>query len=235
MRKLSHILFPIAPCCFAVLLIVVAVVPLTPQTGTSFQSVFRVDKRMLGTKGANPYFNLTVGYRLEYRDGNNTDTLTVLNETKVIDGVETRVLEDREMKNGAPVEVTRDYYAIDPSTNDVYYFGEDVDTYKNGKVAGHEGAWLSGVNGAKFGLMMPGAPKKGQKFYQEQAPGAGMDRAEILALDEKVTTPAGTFDNCIHVVETSDLEKSMRDHRWYRAGIGQVKDGKLLLVAHGLK
>jgi hypothetical protein len=62
-----------------------------------------------------------------------------------------------------------------------------------------------------------------------------MDRAEILGLDEKVATPSGTFDHCVHVVETSDLEKGMRDHKWYRAGIGQVKDGKLLLVAHGMK
>ena len=235
MRRLTQLLIPATPCWIAVLLIGVALAPLQPQTGAGFQSAFRVDPKTLGTKGANAYFNLTPGYRLEYRDGNNTDTLTVLNETKVIDGVETRVVEDRESKNGALVEVTRDYYAIDPASNDVYYFGEDVDVYKNGKVAGHEGAWLSGVKGAKFGLMMPGTPRNGQKFYQEQAPGVGMDRAEILALDEKVTTPAGSFDECIHVVETSDLEKAMRDHKWYRAGVGQVKDGRLLLVAHGPK
>lgn len=231
---------PVLPGTFSVLVIERAPAaarlelgPLAPAAA-GFQSVFPVDKKTLGIHGANPYFNLTPGYRLEYRDGNTSDIVTVLNETKTIDGVETRVVEDREMKNGAPVEVTRDYYAIDSATNDVYYFGEDVDVYKNGKVVGHEGAWLSGVNGAKFGLMMPGTPQKGQKFYQEQAP-AGMDRAEILALDEKVTTPAGTFDHCLHVVETSDLEKGMRDHKWYRAGIGPVKDGKLLLVAHGTK
>jgi len=220
MRKLIDVLFPITSCWIAALLIMLAAAPLTPQTGAEFQSAFRVDKT-LGTKGENP-INLTEGYRLECRDGNNTDTLTVLNETKVIDGVETRVVEDREMKNGAPIEVTRDYYAIDSLTNDVYYFGEDVDVYKNGKVVGHEGAWLSGVNGAKFGLMMPGAPRKGHRFYEEQAPGVGMDRAEILGLDEKVATPSGTFDHCVHVVETSDLEKGMRDHKWYR-GSGKSK------------
>jgi hypothetical protein len=42
-----------------------------------------------------------------------------------------------------------------------------------------------------------------------------------------VTTHAGTFDHCIHVVETSDLE-----HKWYAAGVGQVKDGKLALPAY---
>ena len=212
-----------------------AALPLAPQSAAEYQASFPVNRGNLGVKGSNPYFNLTPGYRLEYRDGANTDLLTVLNETKVIDGVETRVVEDRETKNGALVEVTRDYYAIDSVTNDVYYFGEDVDAYKNGKVAGHEGAWLSGVKGAKFGLMMPGAPRKGQKFFQEQAPGVGMDRAEIVALGEKVATPAGAFEDCVHVVETSPLEKGLKDHKWYRAGVGQVKDGKLVLVSYGPK
>jgi len=200
-----------------------------------FQSTFTVNPKTLGVKGSNPYFNLTPGYRLTYQKGGNTDTLTVLNETKVIDGVETRVIEDRETKNGALVELTRDYYAIDSVTNDVYYFGEDADTYKNGKVIGHEGSWLSGVKGAKFGLMMPGAPKAGQRFYQEQAPGVGMDRAEILSIGDKVTTPAGTFERCIHVVETSALEKGLKDHKWYSAGVGQVQDEKLKLVSYGNK
>ena len=91
-----------------------------------FQSVFAVEKKNLGVKGSNPYFPLTPGYQLSYRHGKDTDTLTVLPETKVIDGVETRVVEDRETKKGQIVEVTRDYYAIDSATNDVYYMGEDT-------------------------------------------------------------------------------------------------------------
>ncbi len=199
-----------------------------------FQSDFPVDKKTLGVTGSNPWFPLAPGYQLSYRHGNSTDTLTVLPETRIIDGVETRVVEDREMKNGRLVELTRDYYAVDSATNDVYYFGEDVDAYKNGKRVGHEGAWLSGVKGAKFGLMMPGAPQPGRRFYQERAPGVGEDRAEIVAGNESITTPAGKFENCIHVVETSPLEKGQHDHKWYARGIGQVKDGSLELIQYGI-
>jgi hypothetical protein len=199
-----------------------------------WQAVFSVEKKMLGTKGSNPYFNLTPGYQLAYRNGPVTDILTVLNETKVIDGVESRVVEDREMKDGQLTELTRDYYAIDSATNDIYYFGEEVDVYRNGKVAGHEGTWLSGVNGARFGLMMPGKPRAGQRFYQEQAPGVGMDRAEIIAEAEKVVTPAGSFAQCVHTLETSPIEKGLKDHKWYAPGVGQVKDGKLVLVKYGM-
>jgi hypothetical protein len=166
---------------------------------------------------------------------NDTITDTVLNETKVVDGVETRVVEDRETRNGQLIELTRDYYAIDSVTKDVYYMGEDVDVYKNGKVTGHEGAWLSGVKGAQFGLMMPGAPKPGQKFYQERAPGVGMDRCEIVSVQDRVVTPAGTFEKCIHVHETSPLEKGSGEHKWYSTGVGPVKDAEMLLVRYGMK
>jgi hypothetical protein len=205
------------------------------QTAKHWQSDFSVDKSRLGVNGSNPYFNLTPGYMLSYTHGKNSDTLTVLAETKMIDGVETRIIEDRELHDGKLSEVTRDYYAIDAETNDVYYFGEEVDVYKNGKVAGHGGSWLSGVNDAKFGLMMPGKPKTGQRFYQERAPGVGMDRVEIVSDQEKVVTPAGTFEKCVHVLETSPLEKNLKDHKWYAAGVGQVRDAEMLLVKYGMK
>jgi hypothetical protein len=204
-------------------------------TDKDWQSTFSVRKESLGVKGSNPWFPLTSGYVLSYAHGKDRDTLTVLSETKVIDGVETRVVEDRELKNDKLVELTRDYYAIDSATNDVYYFGEEVDVYKNGKVAGHGGSWLSGVKGAKFGLMMPGQPRPGQRFYQEQAPGVGMDRVEIVANHETLSTPAGQFADCLHVVETSPLEKGMRDHKWYASGVGPVKDGEMVLVKYGVQ
>jgi hypothetical protein len=206
---------------------------LASQTDKDWQSVFPVDKKNLGVKGANPYFPLTPGDRWTWRDGNTVIVDTVLAETKTIDGVETRVVEDRETRNGKLVELTRDYYAIDSVTNDVYYFGEDVDVYKNGKVVRHAGSWLSGVKGVRFGLMMPGAPRVGQKFYQELAPGVGMDRVEIVSDSERVVTPAGTFDKCLHLVETTPLEKGARDHKLYAATVGPVKDGNALLEQHG--
>ena len=83
--------------------------------------------------------------------------------------------------------------------------------------------------------MMPAAPKVGQKFYQELAPGVAMDRVEIVSVDEKLTTPAGTFEKCVHVRETSPLEKLLRDSKWYTSRVGQVKDGKMVLVRYGAK
>jgi len=67
-------------------------------------------------------------------------TITVLKETKLVDGVETRVVEEKETVNSQPLETSRNLFAISKKTGDVFYFGEEVDEYKNGKVASRGGA-----------------------------------------------------------------------------------------------
>jgi hypothetical protein len=190
---------------------------------------FSVDKAELTDIGRNFYFNLWPGYRLFLQHGNEELVISVLTETKVVDGVKTRVVEERESKDGKLVEVSRNYVAISRMTGDVYYFGEDVDTYKDGKVTGHGGSWRAGVNGAKFGLLMPGRPEVGDRFYQEVAPGVAMDRGEVISLREDFQTPAKAFENCLRIRETSALEKGGED-KLYAPEVGLIKDGKLVLV-----
>jgi hypothetical protein len=199
-----------------------------PASTGEWRDTFTVAKANWTSTGRNPYFILEPGHRQTYKHGQTVLTITVLSETRVVDGVETRIVEEREEKNGQPAEVSRNFFAIDRSTSDVYYFGEEVDIYKNGKLVDHEGAWLAGKDGAKFGLMMPGQVKVGDKFYQEVAPGEAMDRAEIVSLDERLETPAGTFEHCVHVVESSPLEKGV-SHKWYAPGVGLIKDDQSVL------
>lgn len=200
---------------------------------SDWKSTFSVDKANLASTGKNPYFILKPGYVSHFQGGNETLTITILDETKVVDGVETRVIEEREEKDGKLVEVSRNYFAIDKTTNDVYYFGEDVDIYKDGKVVDHEGGWLSGIGGAKFGMIMPGMPKVGDKFYQELAPKVAMDRCEIVAIEGDFKTPAGTFKNCLRVRDTTPLEKGV-SNKVYAPGVGLVKDDEVVLTKTSL-
>ena len=194
-----------------------------------WQSTFPVNKTALTNTGVAHYFVLQPGYRLTYNHGEATLTVTVLPETKLVDGVQTCVVEEREVENGQLAEISRNYFALDPATGDVYYFGEDVDMYKNGKVTGHGGSWLSGVGSAHFGLMMPGAPKVGQRFQHEVAPNVAMDRAEVTCVTATVTTPAGEFKNCVEIAETSLLEKGT-GHKAYATSVGMVRDDEYVLV-----
>jgi len=157
----------------------------------------------------------------------------VLDQTRNVDGVETRVVEERETKDGVIVEVSRNFLAISSRSGDVYYFGEEVDDYEDGRLVGHEGAWLSGEEGACFGLLMPAAPRVGQRHYQEIAPGEAMDRAEVLTLAATLETPAGSFQDVLVVEETTPLEPGARESKYYARGVGLLKDGRLLLTRHG--
>ena len=189
---------------------------------------FNVNRKKLGTEGHNPYFPLTPGLKLHLTDGIQTVVFSVLNETKVVDGVKTRVVEEYETKDGELIEISRNYYAIDKVKGDVYYFGEDVDIYENGKVVSNSGAWLSGVKGAKFALMMPGKPAVGDNFYMEMAAGA-VERVEIANLDATLDTPARSFSNVVHAMEYDELDGGT-SQKWYAPGIGMVGDDEMRVV-----
>ena len=196
----------------------------------TWTSVFPTEPDELVSTGRNPYFILEPGYTLVLEGGDARLTITVLNETKKVDGVETRVVEERETKGGQLIEVARNYFAISKRTNDVFYFGEDVDMYKDGRLVNHDGTWLSGVNGSKFGLIMPGRPLVNAWYYQEVAPKVATDRATILSVSATLKTPAGEFTNCLKVEETTPLERFVTEYKYYAPGIGMVRDGSLRLV-----
>ena len=203
------------------------------QSDQTWTDQFGVEPGELVSTGRNPYFILESGYRLTLEDGDERLVITVLGETKVVDGVETRVVEERESKGNAVAEVSRNYFAISKRTNSVYYFGEDTDIYKNGKVASHEGSWLAGVNGARFGLMMPGTPLVGGRYYQEIAPGVAMDRAQVVSVTATTKTPAGSFTNVLRTEETTPLERGEREFKLYAPGVGLLQDESLRLVRFG--
>jgi hypothetical protein len=193
-----------------------------------WRKTFDVDKANLAPTGNNSWLTIQPGRVCKLTNGIDSLTITILPETKTIDGVPCGILEERETKDGKLIEISRNFFATDKKTGDVYYFGEDVDNYKDGKIVDHESAWHSGEKGAKFGLMIPAKPKTGDKFYQENAPKVAEDRVEIVSTDEKLTTPAGTF-HCLHLKETTPLEGDV-SHKWYAPGVGMVKDDDFVLA-----
>jgi hypothetical protein len=231
MRALHFFAVAAAALAFA------ATAPAASKADKSFTDSFAVDKSELASTGTNRFFILLPGHQsvFEGQDKGKTVqlTITVLNETKLVDGVETRVVEERETLGGELVEISRNYFAISTKTSDVFYFGEDVDSYKKGNITSHGGAWLSGVGGARFGMMMPGRPLLGARYHQEVAPKVAMDRAEIVSLTESLETKAGKFENCLKTEETTPLEIG-KSHKLYAPGVGLISDGDVKLVKHGM-
>ncbi len=198
-----------------------------------WQEEFDLSNCNLVTTGQGSYFVLEPGFQLFLESDDTKLQITVLNETKNVDGINTRVVEEKEWVDGELYEISRNYFAMCEDSKDVFYFGEDVDFYEKGVVVKHDGSWLAGMNGNKAGLMMPGTPQEGMRYYQEIAPGEAMDRAEIISLDKKCETPAGTFSKCLKVKEGSAIELAAKEYKYHAPGIGLIRDEDLKLVKHG--
>ena len=203
-------------------------------TDSKWQRDFDLKSCNMVTTGKNQYFILEPGYQTVLEDEETKVQITVLDETKTVNGVLTRVIEEREWKKGELYEVAMNYFAICEQTKDAYYFGEDVDFYKDGKIDNHDGSWLAGENGNKPGLIMSGSPKAEMKYYQEIAPDVAMDRAEIISLNETCKTPAGTFSNCMKIKEGTALNALESEFKYYAPGIGLIRDEDILLTKHGM-
>ena len=206
--------------------------PMASPQEDGWADSFPLKSCTLSTTGKNRYWILVPGYQIVLAHKAEQVVITVLEDTERVDGIETRVVEEREFVNGKLKEVSRNFFTICKEHADVFYHGEDVDDYKDGKVSGHAGAWRAGVRGARAGLMMPGKVVLGYRHYQEVAPGVAMDRAEIVTDAVTLECPAGEFKNCLKVVETTPLERG-KSIKLYAPEVGMVADEDLVLVDRG--
>ena len=232
--SLRRVALRLAPLAAALLLAqAVPVVAKDKPAASVWQEEFGVASCALATSGRNDYFVLEPGHQLVLEGGGIKLQITVLDETKVINGVTTRVVEEREWNKGQLHELSRNYYAFCPQTRDVLHFGEDVEVFKDGKLVKDAGTWLAGSNGNRPGLVIPGTPRPGMRYYQEIAPGITLNRGEVVSLTETCKTAAGTFSKCMKIRGTSGLDAKKLEYRYYAPQIGLVRDENLRLVKHG--
>src|SRR5437867_3171543 len=178
--------------------------PVRAADSKEFTTDFRIEDCTFSDTGRNPYFSLNPGDVLVLAGEGVDLRVTVLNDTRIISfetargvplTVTTRVVEERESQNGTLIEVSRNFFARCQETNDIMYFGEDVQIFENG--ISTAGSWLAGRDGALPGVIMPGTFLLGSRYFQEQAPDVAFDCAEHVAMALTVTVLAGTFEDCV--------------------------------------
>ena len=179
----------------------------------------------------NPWFPLQPGSVRVYtgtKDGKDArNVFTVTHRTKIVDGVTTRVVDDKLYLDGKLEEKTLDYYT-QHKNGDVWYFGEDTATLdESGKVTSTDGTWHAGVDGAVPGVFMEADPVVGHSFRQEYLKGHAEDHFEVLDLSASVTVPYGTFHDALLTKEWTPLEPDVLDHKFYVRGIGQVREASV--------
>lgn len=173
----------------------------------------------------NSYFPLQRGRRWIYEEETDEGTerveVVVTGDKREILGVECTVVRDTVTLGGELVEDTFDWFAQDRDGN-VWYFGELSLSYADGELESLEGSWEAGVDGAQPGIVMPAEPEVGKLYRQEYFLGEAEDLARVLSLSETATVPAGNFTNCIKTEETTPIEPSALEHKFYAPGVGFV-------------
>jgi hypothetical protein len=190
----------------------------------------KLDPAHFTTKITNPYFPQRPGTVFKYREtdpdgGDQRTVVTVTHTTKrIANGITARVVSDvTTEKGGALVENTNDYYAQDRRGN-VWYLGESVKNYENGKFKDTKGSFEAGVGGAQAGVVMPAKPRVGLRYRQEFSPGKAEDRARIFSRRQQVEVPYGFYrrGRVLMTEEFNPLEPRATEYKYYVKGLGNV-------------
>jgi hypothetical protein len=181
----------------------------------------------------NKWFPLRPGTRLVYRgqtieDGErvaHSVTFIVTNMTKVIDGVRTVVIWERDYKDGVLEEAELALFA-QADDGKVWHFGQYPEVFENGKVV-ESLAWIHGIKGAQAGITIKAKPELGARSYsQGWGPAVGWsDRAKVHQVGQRTCVAAGCFKDVLVTDEFSLDEPGAHQLKYYAPGVGTVRVG----------
>jgi hypothetical protein len=191
----------------------------------------------------NRYFPLPPGTRFTYKGAVQkapvVDIVTVTHNTRTLDGVKTIEVRDQVYESGVLTEDTLDWYAQDDRGN-VWYFGELATQLPAGT---HDGSWTAGVNSAQPGYIMEMAPKVGDIYCQENAPGSAQDAAQVLSTSASRSVPFGSYTGSVLQTKDYSLLEPKNENKFYEPGVGMLEaisvtgpseDIQLHTIEHGL-
>ena len=189
---------------------------------------------------ANPFLPLHIGNTWEYAGGDEVIVAVVLDKTKLIEGVTTRVVNDIAYVDDVVIENTDDWYAQGHG-GDIWYFGEIVGNYETfegddpeePELLNIDGSFKVGRDGAKPGILFSEKPRVGDVFRQEMALGDAEDAAEVIEdrysygsdpdLDWQVPQNIAEKlcdDDCLVTREFTPLDPGHEERKYYSPGIG---------------
>jgi len=181
----------------------------------------------------NPWQSLQPGMRFVYRgttieDGGRVRhrlVSTVTDLTKVIDGVRTVVLWDRDFSGGELVEAEIAFFAQDDAGN-VWELGEHPEAYEDGKIV-ESPTWIQGIQRAQAGISMKAAPRAGGPSYSlGLGPAVDFtDRARVLSVGARTCITARCFSRALMVDEFNPDQPGKHQLKYYAPGVGNVRVG----------
>ena len=191
----------------------------------------RFDRANFGdpATGKNPYFPLKPGTQwvregstiLGSRKVPHLVTTTVTDVYRTIDGVRTVAVFDYELDSGQVSQESLDYLAEDKNGN-LWYFGGYTEQFEGGRFVSSLDAWLSGVKGAKAGMLVQTDPKAGTPPYAVAQPDAEEgDVAEVIDVGARWCVPFKCFDDVL-IVREGKASAPDNEFKYYARNVGQI-------------
>ncbi|HVF77895.1 MAG TPA: hypothetical protein VNA28_06320 [Solirubrobacteraceae bacterium] len=173
----------------------------------------------------NRYFPLTPGYqsvrlgkvnrgnrRLEHRR-----VFSVSDVYKTINGIRSVAVLDQDFDGGQVGEQAIDFLAADESGN-IWSLGSYTEAYEGGRFVNANDGWLTGIKGAKPGVLLPAnVTAGGPAFIQEDQPGDDPSTAKVVRAGVRTCVPFKCFNDTIVVEEDGSENKS------FAPGVGGIK------------
>ena len=151
---------------------------------------------------------------------------TVTDLTKVIKGVRTLVVWDRDYSGGELVETELAFHAQDNAGN-VWHLGQYPEEYENGKFDKAPG-WIVGQKGAQAGISMKAEPRLGAPDYAQgyaPPPLNWDDRARVYKMGQKVCVPVDCYENVLVTEEFEPSIPGVYQLKYYASGVGNIRVG----------
>lgn len=150
---------------------------------------------------------------------------TVTGLTKVVNGVRTQVLWDRDIQEGVLAEEELAFWAQDDFGN-VWLFGEFPVEHEGKKVSAPS-TWLAGIQQATPGILMRANPKLNTSTYQQgNAPAVEfLDLARVHAVNQSTCVPAGCYEGVLVIDEWDPNQQPQDGHqfKFHAPGVGIVQ------------
>jgi hypothetical protein len=118
-------------------------------------------------------------------------------------------------------EVAIDSYA-QADDGSVWYFGEDVSNFENGKVADTKGTWVASDK-TPAAMIMPAKPAVGNVYRPENAPEVVFEEVRVQKVDKTVAGPSGNVSGAIEVMELH--MDGTREGKVFAPGYGEFSTG----------
>ena len=180
------------------------------------------------------WYPLQPGSRLDYR-GSSLDegerlhhgvTIIVTDLTKVIDGVESVVVWERDYTDGELVETELALFAQDTDGH-IWHTGEYPEEWEEGEFA-KAPAWVHGVAGATAGITIPAEPTEGTPDYAQgyaPPPINWVDRGRVYKTGERTCVPEDCYADVVVIEEFETTIPDAFQDKYYAPGTGVVRVG----------